>query len=96
MTGVYRRVRNPMISGVFAILLGQAILLGSWPIFFWFLFFVVGNLLYMPLSEEPGLERRFGDDYHTYRANVPAWIPRRTPWTPPWMDGSGEFTNREV
>ena len=26
--------------------------------------------------------RRFGQDYLTYRGNVPRWIPRRRPWTP--------------
>jgi protein-S-isoprenylcysteine O-methyltransferase Ste14 len=34
----------------------------------------------MPLSEEPGLEKRFGDDYRRYKANVPRWIPRLRPW----------------
>jgi protein-S-isoprenylcysteine O-methyltransferase Ste14 len=33
----YRNVRNPMISGVFSILLGEAALLGSVPLFVWFL-----------------------------------------------------------
>jgi protein-S-isoprenylcysteine O-methyltransferase Ste14 len=32
------------------------------------------------LVEEPGLERRFGDSYRAYKANVPRWIPRLTPW----------------
>jgi protein-S-isoprenylcysteine O-methyltransferase Ste14 len=80
--GVYRRVRNPMISGVFAILLGEALLFGSLPLFFWFLFAVLVNLLYIPLSEEPGLERRFGEGYLQYKKNVPRWIPRLRPWEP--------------
>jgi protein-S-isoprenylcysteine O-methyltransferase Ste14 len=41
------------------------------------------NSVYFPLSEEKGLERRFGDDYRTYKANVPRWIPRVTAWRPP-------------
>jgi protein-S-isoprenylcysteine O-methyltransferase Ste14 len=32
--------------------------------------------------EEPGLERRFGDEYRAYRRGVPRWIPRRTSWRP--------------
>jgi protein-S-isoprenylcysteine O-methyltransferase Ste14 len=40
------------------------------------------NWVYFVLQEEPGLERRFGDDYRAYKRNVPRWIPRRTPWTP--------------
>jgi protein-S-isoprenylcysteine O-methyltransferase Ste14 len=38
------------------------------------------NAVYFPLVEEPGLRRRFGEDYDAYRANVPRWIPRRRPW----------------
>ncbi len=41
------------------------------------------NAIYFPLVEETGLERRFGDDYRRYKANVPRWIPRLTPWTLP-------------
>lgn len=78
--GVYRHVRNPMISGVFCVLLGEAVLAASLPLLCWFAAFVIGNMVYIPLAEEPGLVRRFGDEYLTYRMNVPRWIPRVTPW----------------
>lgn len=81
--GVYRHVRNPMISGVFFILLGEAVLGASWPIFCWFVIFAVGNAIYIPMAEEPGLLKRFGDDYEEYRRNVPRWIPRLRPWSKP-------------
>jgi protein-S-isoprenylcysteine O-methyltransferase Ste14 len=80
--GPYRRVRNPMIAGVFLILLGEAALLGSIPILCWLGAFALGNAIYMPLVEEPDLVRRFGQDYVEYRNNVPAWIPRLCPWEP--------------
>jgi protein-S-isoprenylcysteine O-methyltransferase Ste14 len=82
--GPYRRVRNPMITGVGLIQLGEAILLGSPSIATWFGLFALANALYMPLIEEPGLLRRFGDEYRVYRRAVPRWIPRRRPW-----DGTG-------
>jgi protein-S-isoprenylcysteine O-methyltransferase Ste14 len=78
--GVYPHVRNPMIAGVFFVLLGEAILAASLPLFIWFIVFVLGNVIYIPLAEEPGLRQRFGDDYPTYRQNVPRWIPRVRPW----------------
>jgi protein-S-isoprenylcysteine O-methyltransferase Ste14 len=78
--GVYRHVRNPMISGVCFILLGEATVFGSFPLFIWFLIFLAVNLIYMPLVEEPRLARRFGRDYAVYRKNVPRWIPRLRPW----------------
>jgi protein-S-isoprenylcysteine O-methyltransferase Ste14 len=80
--GPYRYVRNPMISGVLSILLGEAILLGSVPLLVWFVIFFTLNALTMPLIEEPLLESRFGSEYVTYKRNVPRWIPRLKPWTP--------------
>jgi protein-S-isoprenylcysteine O-methyltransferase Ste14 len=78
--GVYRYVRNPMISGVFCILLGEAFFFYSYSIFLWFLIFVSVNLIYIPLLEERELKNRFGDEYMDYKKNVPRWIPRLSPW----------------
>jgi len=83
VVGPYRHVRNPMISGVLAILVGEALALGSQPLFVWAGLFFIANALYIPLVEERGLIRRFGDDYRVYRRHVPRWIPRVRPWTPP-------------
>ncbi len=79
--GVYRRVRNPMITGVFCILLGEAAAFASTSLLTWFVIFLVVNLIYIPLFEEPGLERRFGEEYREYKRNVPRWIPRPWPWS---------------
>jgi protein-S-isoprenylcysteine O-methyltransferase Ste14 len=78
--GSYRHVRNPMIAGVAAILLGEAIIAASLPLAGWFLLFAAANMIYIPLAEEPGLVKRFGAEYEEYRRNVPRWIPRLTPW----------------
>ena len=78
--GVYRHVRNPMISGVMFVLLGEAILFGSILLFGWFALFVLVNMIYIPLVEESGLARRFGDEYLQYQKNVPRWIPRVKAW----------------
>ena len=78
--GPYRYVRNPMISGVLAILLGEALILGSLPLIYWFLLFFLLNAIYIPLVEERDLVHRFGNDYLNYKKNVPRWIPRLKPW----------------
>lgn len=78
--GAYLYTRNPMISGVLFIILGETIAFGSGGNLLWFLGFFVGNSVYFILSEEPGLERRFGREYKEYKENVPRWIPRLTPW----------------
>jgi len=80
--GPYRHVRNPMISGVLSILLGEAALLGSLPQLIWAALFLAANAIWMPLVEEPGLRRRFGAEYETYAAHVPRWLPRPRPWEP--------------
>jgi protein-S-isoprenylcysteine O-methyltransferase Ste14 len=69
-----------MISGVCLILLGEAMLAASWPLLCWFILFVLGNVVWLPWHEEPRLEKRFGEDYRQYKANVPRWIPRLRPW----------------
>jgi protein-S-isoprenylcysteine O-methyltransferase Ste14 len=82
--GVYRYVRNPMISGLLFILLAELLLTGSRRIFIWFILFLTVNLVYIPLLEEPGLAARFGERYSVYKKNVPRWLPRVKPWIPPW------------
>jgi protein-S-isoprenylcysteine O-methyltransferase Ste14 len=77
--GVYRHVRNPMISGVLFVLLGEVMITASLPLFCWFAFAGLLNAVYIPLSEEPGLVKRFGEEYQTYKRNVPRWVPRLTP-----------------
>src|SRR4026207_721595 len=50
--GPYRYVRNPMISGVLIIILGEALVLLSRSHFWWFLTFFAINAVYIPLLEE--------------------------------------------
>jgi protein-S-isoprenylcysteine O-methyltransferase Ste14 len=78
--GPYRYVRNPMISGVVTMLIGEALLHGSRVIAIWAATFIAINQVYFMLLEEPGLERRFGAAYLEYKSAVPRWIPRATPW----------------
>ena len=74
--GPYRFVRNPMISGVEAMLVGEALLWGSLALGLWASVFAGINHVYIVLVEEPGLEQRFGEPYRVYKESVPRWIPR--------------------
>lgn len=78
--GPYRYMRNPMLTGANLILVAEALLLQSIPIFLWMIAFVVLNTIYFALLEEPQLENRFGDAYRDYKRNVPRWIPRSSPY----------------
>jgi protein-S-isoprenylcysteine O-methyltransferase Ste14 len=80
--GPYRFVRNPMISGVVFVLFGEALALRSMPHAGWAAAFLVANLVYIPLLEEPVLEDRFGAPYREYCRNVPRIFPRLRPWDP--------------
>ena len=77
--GIYRYVRNPMITGVIAIALGEAAVFASGALLAWAALVTLVNAIYIPLLEEPGLVQRFGAEYETYRRNVPRWLPRREP-----------------
>ena len=74
--GPYRHVRNPMIAGVVAVLLGEAALFGSLRLLAWAAVVFGLNAVYFPLVEEPGLRRRFGAEYDAYAAHTPRWLPR--------------------
>ncbi|WP_017593178.1 methyltransferase family protein [Nocardiopsis potens] len=80
--GVYRHVRNPMYLALIAITTGQALIFaGPWTPLYAALLTAL-TTTYVRHREEPALRRRFGPAYDRYRRNVPAWIPRPTPWNP--------------
>jgi protein-S-isoprenylcysteine O-methyltransferase Ste14 len=80
VVGPYRHVRNPMISAVASMLAGEALFFFSTRIALWLAFFFALNHAYFLLIEEPGLARRFGEEYRRYRVNVPRWLPRPRGW----------------
>lgn len=80
ITGPYAYVRNPMLLGVFLILLAEAIFFQSMALFVYLLIFIGVNAVYFPLSEEKGLLKRYGQAYQEYKNNVPRFIPRLTPY----------------
>jgi protein-S-isoprenylcysteine O-methyltransferase Ste14 len=80
VTGLYRYVRNPMYITVVAVILGQAVLFADWRLIVYGALFWLACHLFVVTYEEPTLERSFGAEYEAFRANVPRWIPRPTPW----------------
>lgn len=82
VTGVYRFVRNPMYLAVLAIILGQALLFGSWGVLIYAALVFAAVFAFVKGYEEPTLTDTYGDQYREYRRNVPGWWPRLTPWRP--------------
>jgi protein-S-isoprenylcysteine O-methyltransferase Ste14 len=80
VSGAYRFVRNPMYVATAAVIVGEGLVLRR-PIL------LVAATVYGAAMaflghryEEPLLRRRFGPAYDAYRAAVPGWRPRLTPW----------------
>jgi protein-S-isoprenylcysteine O-methyltransferase Ste14 len=82
VTGLYRYVRNPMITGVLFVVTGEALMLWSGPHAEWAFIFFLANALYIPVIEEPLLLRRFGAPYREYCRHVRRFLPRLRPWAP--------------
>ena len=73
--GLYRHVRNPMYLAVTAIVVGEALVMRSWPVAaYWAVWFFWSNLFVM-CYEEPALRRQFGSSYDAYTKHVGRWWP---------------------
>lgn len=83
VTGLYRYVRNPMYVAVLAVILGQAILFGDWRLVTYGALMWLAFHAFVLAYEEPVLAQKFGTKYEDFRANVPRWIPRLSPWRCP-------------
>ncbi len=82
VTGLYRYVRNPMYASILAVIFGQALLFGAPSLILLGALAWIASHLFAVGYEEPRLEREFGKEYRAFRAGVPRWIPRLTPWRP--------------
>jgi len=80
VSGLYRRVRNPMYVGVVAAILGQALFFGDTRLVIYGAVIWLAFHLFVLVYEEPTLKQTFGEEYEAFRTNVPRWIPRLTPW----------------
>jgi protein-S-isoprenylcysteine O-methyltransferase Ste14 len=78
--GLYRHLRNPMYVGVASAILGQALVFRSTGLLGWLVVFVAAVVGFVKGYEEPTLREQFGASYDRYRAAVPGWWPRLTPW----------------
>jgi len=77
--GLYRYVRNPMYGGVLLVIMGEGLMRRSWQMieYAFAVAFMFGALVLV--LEEPLLRSQFGTAYSNYCAQVPGWLPRRSP-----------------
>ena len=74
--GLYKYVRNSMYLGYFGIVFGEFFIFGHLSLLFYAIVFVILTHLYVVFVEEPGLKKRFGDNYGRYLKSVPRWLPK--------------------
>jgi protein-S-isoprenylcysteine O-methyltransferase Ste14 len=82
VSGYNRYLRNPMYFGLLVVIIGQAMLFRSLGLVVYAAAASLVTASFVRWYEEPTLTREYGDEYLTYRRNVPAWWPRQRPWTP--------------
>lgn len=74
--GPYAYTRNPMLTGVFALLFGFGILFESVSLLLIFTpLFILLNFWELKAIEEPELVKRLGQDYIEYRKMTPMFFP---------------------
>jgi hypothetical protein len=90
-TGPYAHTRNPLYFGSFLIAAGFAIA-AHWALLLVVVAFFV--LIYAPTMqrERANIAGRFPEAYETYSANVPAFVPRPTPWKATHPEDEGGFS----
>jgi protein-S-isoprenylcysteine O-methyltransferase Ste14 len=76
VSGLFRFVRNPMYVGVVIAIEGFALAMHSSGTALYGILVAIAFHLRVVLYEEPRLTREFGDEFRSYRARVPRWIPR--------------------
>jgi protein-S-isoprenylcysteine O-methyltransferase Ste14 len=74
--GPYRYTRNPMYIGGLSLLTGFALFLNSPTVLLLVPILALAFHLFVVYYEEPNLERRFGESYLKYKAEVGRWLPR--------------------
>jgi protein-S-isoprenylcysteine O-methyltransferase Ste14 len=79
VAGPYARIQHPMALGLLLMAFAEAMWLHSPSLGVYALVLTALMNLYLVYIEEPGLERRFGEDYRAYRNAVPSWLPFRRP-----------------
>lgn len=77
VSGIHRRIRNPMSLGFYLTCLGISMAAGStYCILGTFFVLVPAHLFYLKYFEERELEIRFGETYIAYKRNVPFMLPK--------------------
>lgn len=76
VNGPFRFCRNPGYVAVLAMLVGQALVLGSGRLLLYAVAVAAAFHVFVVTYEEPTLRRTFGAEFEAYCRRVPRWLPR--------------------
>jgi|SRR6185503_3039074 len=76
IAGPYRRVRNPLVTGLLVAAAGLALASSSPALALATVLAAAGAHVWIVRVEEPRLTARFGAAYEAYLRDVPRWRPR--------------------
>ena len=76
VTGFYHYMRNPMYTGILAILVGYFLWFEYWSLLIYGAVVFLAFNAFVRYYEEPTLKRKFGSSYEEYLRRVPRWFPR--------------------
>jgi len=74
-TGLFRRMRNPIMAAELAVIWAGALYLSSLGITLYAILITIAAHMSVVLVEEPELRKRFGESYAEYLRDVPRWLP---------------------
>jgi protein-S-isoprenylcysteine O-methyltransferase Ste14 len=78
-TGLFRRVRNPIMAAELSVIWAVALYLASLGATLYAVAITLGAHVAVVHIEEPELRKRFGQSYREYCRAVPRWFPKLGP-----------------
>ena len=88
-SGIYRFSRNPIYVAYLGILFADFLRNGELARLLYLLLFFAFLQLVIVYLEEPGLSKRFGLDWETYKRHVPRWLALNPRWLRAQVFGAG-------
>jgi protein-S-isoprenylcysteine O-methyltransferase Ste14 len=79
VAGPYAYVQHPMVLGLLSMVVAEALWFHSPSVGIYAVLLTLVMNVYLTYVEEPGLKKRFGEDYDAYRAATPRWFPLGRP-----------------
>jgi protein-S-isoprenylcysteine O-methyltransferase Ste14 len=75
VNGVYGKLRNPQLVGIYFMLVGETIFFHSYPLLIYLIPLVIASIIVSITVEEKQLLRKYGNEYSLYAQKVVRFVP---------------------